>query len=65
VFSGQMLPDSDALWFIKSSQDQISYNDMFSLQHKATNAIIGRESITEPNFYNDILDGDFADHVEG
>ena len=60
-----MLPDSDALWLIKASRDQISYNDMFSLQHKATNTIIGRENLAEPDFYHDIMDGDLTDHAEG
>ncbi|GBB85835.1 hypothetical protein RclHR1_12290004 [Rhizophagus clarus] len=63
VFAGQKLPDSDALWIIKASRDQLSYNDMFSLQHKVTETLIGRESLTEI-IYHDFIDGDFADHVE-
>ncbi|CAG8479644.1 11320_t:CDS:2 [Funneliformis mosseae] len=66
IFAGQTLPDSDALWVIKASRDQISYNDMFSLQHKSTDTLIGRESaFNEHSLYNDYIDGDFADHVEG
>ncbi|CAI2169638.1 8106_t:CDS:2 [Funneliformis geosporum] len=65
IFAGQTLPDSDALWVIKASRDQISYNDMFSLQHKSTDTLIGRESVfNEHSLYNDYIDGDFADHVE-
>jgi hypothetical protein len=37
---------------------------MFSLQHKVTETLIGRESLTEV-IYHDYIDGDFADHVEG
>lgn len=37
---------------------------MFSLQHKVTETLIGRESLTEI-IYHDYTDGDFADHVEG
>ncbi|CAB4411535.1 unnamed protein product [Rhizophagus irregularis] len=63
VFAGQTLPDSDALWFIKASRDLLSYNDMFSLQHKVTETLIGRESLNEI-IYHDYTDSDFADHVE-
>jgi hypothetical protein len=59
-----MLPDSDALWFLKASRELLSYNDMFSLQHKVTDTLIGRESLTE-SLHHDYIDGDFADHVEG
>ncbi|RIA85405.1 hypothetical protein C1645_830840 [Glomus cerebriforme] len=63
VFAGQMLPDSNALWFVKASHDPVSYNDMFSLQHKVTETLIGRESLTD-SYFHEYIDGDFADHIE-